>query len=166
MKNNIEENSKIAQWVDKLLRACSDSEDAAGIVEELTSGPVTFTEEDFAEHMKIHHPGVSARVELEDGFLNLHAGFSIFSLTFVCTAEADPSGKMAYVRQEKGPALKNFLDIVGMCDRTEFLSYDDSRRSVSLDLSKIPEDVNVVAFEIKKGCVVVELRKEVSNSLA
>ncbi len=109
------EDSKITEWVGKLVTACSDSGDADGVVDELTSGPVIFTEQDFADHLRIHHPGVPARVEMVDGFLNIHAGFSIFSLTFVCTADVDPSGKIAYMRQEKGPALKNFLDIEGMC---------------------------------------------------
>ncbi|MEE9200796.1 MAG: hypothetical protein V3V45_05055 [Candidatus Brocadiales bacterium] len=159
------EDSKITEWVGKLVTACSDSGDADGVVDELTSGPVIFTEQDFADHLRIHHPGVSARVEIVNGFLNIHAGFSIFSLTLVCTADVDPSGKIAYVRQEKGPALKNFLDIEGMCKKYEFLDYNHPVRTVSLDISNMPEDVNLRAFEIKDGCLMVELYKEVSKSL-
>ena len=158
-------DSKIYVWVNKLLEACNGSEDAAKAVEELTRGPVIFTENDFAEHLKTYHPDISARVELEDKYMNIHASLAIFSLTFVLTAEADPSGKMAYLRQERGTALKNFLDIEGMCERVGALNYDHSNRTISLDLSKMPKDVNLKAFEIKKGGMEVDLRKEPAQPL-
>ncbi|MEE9585003.1 MAG: hypothetical protein V3W51_05925, partial [Candidatus Brocadiales bacterium] len=124
--------SKIALWVDKLLKACNGSKEAAGAVKELTSGPVIFTEKDFAEHLEMYHPDISAKIELEQGFFNIRASYSIFGLTFVCTSAVDPSGRIAYLHQEKGPALKNFLDIEGTCDRIECLDYDNSSRTISL----------------------------------
>ncbi|MGR3295459.1 MAG: hypothetical protein ACUZ8A_04460 [Candidatus Bathyanammoxibius sp.] len=155
--------SKISVWLNNLLDACNgseDPEDAVKAVEELTRGPVTFTEEDFADHLRIHHPNIPARIELEDGYLNVHASLAIFSLTFVFTAEADPSGKMAYLHQERGTAIKNFLDIEGMCERVGALNYDHSNRTISLDLSRMPRDVSLKAFEIKKGGMEVDLREE------
>ncbi|MEE9558282.1 MAG: hypothetical protein V3V94_02245 [Candidatus Brocadiales bacterium] len=152
--------SKIYVWVNKLLDACNGSEDAAKTVEELTRGPVIFTEEDFADHLRIHHPDISARVELEDKYMNIHASLAIFSLTFVFTAEADPSGKMAYLHQERGTAIKQFLDVEGMCERIGALNYDHSNRTISLDLSRMPRDVNLKAFEIKKSGMEVDLREE------
>ncbi|MCP4363934.1 MAG: hypothetical protein GY800_01340 [Planctomycetes bacterium] len=156
-------DSKLRLWLDTLLEACNgseDSEDAVKAVAELTRGPVTFTEEDFADHLRIHHPDIPARIELEDGYLNVHASLAIFSLTFVFTAEADPSGKMAYLRQERGTAIKQFLDIEGICERIGALNYDHSNRTISLDLSKMPKDVSLKAFEIRKGGMEVDLREE------
>ncbi len=156
-------DSKLYLWLNNLLGACNGSEgseDAVKAVAELTRGPVTFTEEDFADYLRIHYPDIPARIELEDGYLNVHASIAIFSLTFVFTAEACPSGKMAHLRQDRGTAIKQFLDIEGMCERTSALEYEDSTRTISLDLSKMPRDVSLKAFEIRKGGLKVDLRGE------
>ncbi|MHC4196301.1 MAG: hypothetical protein ACYSRP_00115 [Planctomycetota bacterium] len=155
-------DSKLRLWLDTLLEACNgseDSEDAVKAVAELTRGPATFTEEDFADHLRIHHPDIPARVELEDGYLNVHASLAIFSLTLVFTAEACSSGKMAHLRQDRGTALKKFLDIEGLCERISALEYEDSTRTISLDLSKMPGDVSLKTFEIGKGGLKVDLRE-------
>ncbi len=152
--------SKLYVWLNNLLGACNGSEDAVKAVAELTGGPVTFTEEDFADYLRIHHPDIPARIELEDGYMNVHASIAIFSLTFVFTAEACPSGKMAHLRQDRGTAIKNLLDVEGLCERTSALEYEDSTRTISLDLSRMPRDVSLKAFEIKKSGMEIDIREE------
>lgn len=156
---------KIGMLVEKVLRANNNPGDATGIVNELTNGPIVFSEKDFAEYLKKHHPKVPVKIKLEEACAKIKVGYFIFHVTLECFVEADPTGKIAHLRLKKDPPLKKFLKIEEKLNQLGFLSYDNPNKTISCDLTRIPQvahltkDVRLKVFKIGKESLEVRLEK-------
>lgn len=156
---------KIGMLVEKVLRASNNPGDATGIVNELTNGPIVFTEKDFAEYLKKNHPKVPVKIKLEEDIAKVKVGYFIFHLTFPCSVEVDPDGKIVYLRLKKEPPLKKFLKIEEKFHQLGFLNYDNPNKTISCDLTRIPQvahltkDIKLKIFRINKGALHVEFEK-------
>jgi|GEM_PF-5918841 len=156
---------KIGQWVEKVLRASNNPGDATGIVNELTNGPIIFSEKDFAEYLKKNHSKVPVKIKLEEGIAKIKVGYSIFHLTFPCSVEVDPDGKIVHLHLKKELPLKKFLKIEEQFHQLGFLSYDNPNKTISCDLTGIPqiahltEGVRLKVFKIRKEAVEVKLER-------
>lgn len=164
---------KIGVWVEKVLRASNNPGDATGIVNELTNGPIIFSEKDFAEYLKKNHPEVPVKIKLEEDIAKIRVGYSIFRLTFPCQVRVDSSGKLVHLHLKKAPPF--YGKLISWYEQTlnslGFLSYDKERKITSCYLTKIPQvadltkKIRLDAFWIRKGYIELEIKKEASMSL-
>lgn len=159
---------KIGQWVDRFLGIPNNPDSSARLVEELTQAPITFTEEDLATYLKNHHSKAPVKIKLEDGLAKIKVGYSIFRLTFVCSVEADPSGKIVHLHLKKTPLGFGKLAkrYQGQLQQLGFLNYSQDSKTISCDLTRIPrvahliKDIKLKTFKININAVEIKFEKD------